>query len=81
MSRTALLPPTKPHLKQLLKLSPFLLIKLNPLYAVIANFRNAVFGKPLDLFFVWFSLGFGALSLLIGVLVFYRKQDKFILHI
>lgn len=57
------------------------LIKLNPLYAVIANFRNAVFGQPLDLFFVWFSLGFGATALIIGVLVFYRKQDKFILHI
>ena len=57
------------------------LIKLNPLYAVIANFRNAVFGQPLDPFFVWFSLGFGVASLLIGVLVFYRKQDKFILHV
>jgi len=57
------------------------LIKLNPLYAVIANFRNAVFGKPLESFYVWFSLGFGALALLVGVLVFYRKQDKFILHI
>ncbi len=57
------------------------LIKLNPLYAVIANFRNAVFGQPLDPFFVWFSLGFGVSVLLIGVLVFYRKQDKFILHI
>ncbi len=57
------------------------LIKLNPLYAVIANFRNAVFGQPLDPFFVWFSLGFGVSALIIGVLVFYRKQDKFILHI
>lgn len=57
------------------------LIKLNPLYAVIANFRNAVFGRPLEPFFVWFSLGFGMIALIIGVLVFYRKQDKFILHI
>ncbi len=57
------------------------LIKLNPLYAVIANFRNAVFGRPLESFFVWYSLGFGVVSLLLGIVVFYRKQDKFILHI
>lgn len=57
------------------------LIKLNPLYAVIANFRNAVFGRPLESFFVWYSLGFGIVSLLFGVVIFYRKQDKFILHI
>lgn len=57
------------------------LIKLNPLYAVIANFRNAIFGKSLDPFFVWYSFAFGVLSMVLGVWIFYRKQDKFILHI
>jgi ABC-2 type transport system permease protein len=57
------------------------LVRYNPLYAVIANFRNAVFGVPLDSFYTWYSLIFGVASLIIGTLVFYRKQDKFILHI
>ena len=57
------------------------LIRYNPLYAVIANFRNAVFGQPLDPFFTWYSIGFALITLAVGILVFYRKQDKFILYI
>jgi len=57
------------------------LIKLNPLFATIINFRNSVFGKPLEPFYVWYSLGFGVASFVIGILIFYRKQDRFILYI
>lgn len=57
------------------------IFKLNPLYAVIVNFRNAVFGHPMDFTAMWYAFGFGAVSLLIGVFAFYKKQDKFILYL
>ena len=57
------------------------IFKLNPLYAVIVNFRNAVFGMPMDWYAMWYAFGFGTVSLLLGVFVFYKKQDKFILYL
>lgn len=57
------------------------IFKLNPLYAVIVNFRNAVFGNPMDFQAMWYATAFGTLSLSVGVLVFYIKQDKFILYL
>ncbi len=57
------------------------IFKLNPLYAVIVNFRNAVFDQPMDFTAMWYAFGFGAVSLLIGVIAFYKKQDKFILYL
>lgn len=57
------------------------IFKLNPLYAVIANFRNAVFGQPMDFQAMGYATVFGAVSLLLGVFVFYKKQDKFILYL
>ena len=57
------------------------IFKLNPLYAIIVNFRNAVFGHAMDFQAMWYAFGVGALSLLIGVFVFYKKQDKFILYL
>lgn len=57
------------------------IFKLNPLYAVIVNFRNAVFGMPMDWYAMWYAFGFGGVSLLLGVFVFYKKQDKFILYL
>jgi ABC-2 type transport system permease protein len=57
------------------------ILDLNPLYAVIVNFRNAVFGNPLETFSLYYSAGFALATLLLGVFLFYRKQDKFILNI
>jgi len=57
------------------------IFKLNPLYAVIVNFRNAVFGQPMDFQAMWYAFGFGVISMLVGVFVFYKKQDKFILYL
>lgn len=57
------------------------IFKLNPLYAVIVNFRNAVFGHPMDFTAMWYAFGFGAVSFLIGMFAFYKKQDKFILYL
>lgn len=57
------------------------IFKLNPLYAVIENFRNAVFGQPMNFQAMGYATVFGVVSMLIGVIVFYKKQDKFILYL
>ena len=57
------------------------IFKLNPLYACISNFRNAIFGHPMDVFATVYAFVFGAVCMLIGTLVFFKKQDEFILHI
>lgn len=55
--------------------------KWNPLYAVIQNFRNSIFGQPLDQFALVYSLLFSVVTLLFGTWLFYKKQDEFILNI
>lgn len=57
------------------------IFKWNPLYAIIENFRNAVFGAPLDMHALLFSIFFSFGTLIIGTWMFYKKQDEFILNI
>lgn len=55
---------------------------INPVYHVIANFREAVlYGQPLSLQYLVPSLLFSFGTLFVGIFVFYKNQDKFILHI
>ncbi|MBP1754823.1 MAG: putative rane protein [Firmicutes bacterium] len=57
------------------------MLKLNPLYVIIANFRCAVFGTPMSNMSLLLSAIYSFGSLIVGFLLFYRKQDKFILNI
>ena len=57
------------------------IFKYNPLYSIIVNFRNAIFGAPLDMYHLWFSLGFSVVLLGVGIFVFWKKQDDFILYV
>lgn len=57
------------------------IFKINPLYSLIVNFRNAVFGRPLDMYHLWYSIGFSAAIFILGTVVFARKQDEFILYV
>lgn len=58
------------------------LLKANPLYSITEMFRCCVlYGRMFDINHLLYSLGFSILVLLIGFLAFYKKQDKFILHI
>ncbi len=57
------------------------LIKLNPLFGIIHNFRRTFFGQPFDMVLLLYTTLFALFTLLIGMFVFYRKQDSFILHI
>lgn len=58
-------------------------LKLNPLYWITDLFRSCVLVNGFD--WSWngflYTLGFSVFSIMIGVYFFYKKQDKFILHI
>lgn len=55
---------------------------VNPVYAAVRNFRNAVlYGTSLHGPSMLYLAVFSTASLIIGAFVFYKKQDKFILHI
>ena len=58
-------------------------LKLNPLYWITDLFRSCVLVNGFD--WNWngffYTLGFSVFSILIGIYFFYKKQDKFILHI
>ena len=54
----------------------------NPLYSIVSMFRDCVlFGRAMNPNHIIYSAVFSIAMLLIGVLVFYKKQDDFILHI
>lgn len=54
----------------------------NPVYMCIANFRNSVlYGIPMNMQYCLVSAGLALLLLLIGVVLFYKKQDDFILYL
>ncbi|MCR5585650.1 MAG: ABC transporter permease [Lachnospiraceae bacterium] len=54
---------------------------LNPVYACIDNFRSAVFGEPMNLVATAYSVGMAVLLMIVGAVLFYKNQDKFILHL
>lgn len=67
---------------RLIKTGSDWILKINPVYHVIANFREAVlFGQPLSMEYLIPSVIFSFGSLFIGIYIFYKKQDEFILHI
>lgn len=58
------------------------ILQYNPLYSIILNFRNTVMdGLPLDMNALLYSIGFSVAALIIGMWMFYKKQDEFILNI
>lgn len=57
------------------------LVKLNPLFGIIHNFRRAFFGQPFDMTLLAYTSAFATVTLLAGMFVFYKKQDSFILNI
>lgn len=57
------------------------ILKMNPVYAIIANFRQCIYGGAIDSYYLWYSVIFSFGSLFVGVFIFYKNQDKFILNI
>lgn len=57
-------------------------IMANPLYSIISMFRACILdGQMFNLNHLWYSLAFSIVCIVIGALMFRKKQDKFILHI
>ncbi len=57
------------------------ILNINPLYHLIVNFRNAVFGSPMNMESLTVSALISFAALFIGMVLFYKQQDKFILNI
>jgi len=58
------------------------IIKANPLYGIVSSFRNCVlFSRPMQWLHIWYPFVFAMVLIGIGTLMFYKKQDEFILHI
>ena len=57
------------------------ILKLNPLFCVIENFRSAVFGEAMNMKYLMYAFIFSLLALVIGLVAFKKNEDKFILEI
>lgn len=55
--------------------------KINPLYSIIAIFRNAVYGQPMELYHLCYATIFSFGTLIVGTILFIKKQDDFILYL
>lgn len=55
---------------------------INPVYMCIANFRNSVlYGVPMNMQYFWTSSIIAVVLLIVGSVLFYKKQDQFILYV
>lgn len=57
------------------------ILKVNPVFAIVQCFRSALFGEAMDSYYVLYSLVFSLAALVVGLILFKKKQDNFILHI
>jgi ABC-type polysaccharide/polyol phosphate export permease len=58
------------------------ILTLNPVYYFIEGFRHVVYsGLPLDLMNLLICFMLAAVSMIVGIVVFEKNQDKFILYI
>lgn len=57
------------------------IIKFNPLFGIIDNFRRAIFNQGIDWVLMGYTAGISLVCFFVGVFMFYKQQDKFILNI
>ena len=67
--------------ERLLKSGYSWVLKLNPVYGIIVNVRHIVFRESFEWSRMLYALVFAVCSIVLGVVLFNRKQDEFILHI
>ena len=72
-----------PHYEQLMaeRLKTVLEDKGNPLFCLIDCFRSSIFGEMVNMQYFLYALAFSIVSIIVGLWMFYKKQDEFILHI
>ncbi len=57
------------------------ILKGNPLYCIISNFRSAVFGEMMNYKYVLYSFLFSIVTIITGICMFRKTEDRFILNI
>ncbi len=57
------------------------IVELNPVYCIITNFRNCVFGSAMNLQYLAYTTVISVVFIVVGVYAFVKKQDRFILEI
>lgn len=57
------------------------ILKYNPLFCVISDFRDCIFGNPMDAFMLVYPVVFSVFCIVIGSFIFHKNEDKFILYI
>lgn len=57
------------------------ILKYNPLFCVIDNFRCCIFGESMDMWMLGYSAIFALTSLVVGYVIFEKNKNKFILHL
>lgn len=57
------------------------ILKYNPLFCVITNFRDAMMGDPLEPKYLLIAAFYGIVLSVAGTYFFYKKQDDFILNL
>jgi len=57
------------------------ILKYNPLFCVISNFRSCIFGQTMDMWMLGYSAIFAVVSVVIGYVIFDKNENKFILHL
>lgn len=67
--------------EKLMKSGFYWILKYNPLYCIIMNFRYAMMGEPMEMQYIIIAAGYGIALSVIGTYIFYKKQDDFILAI
>ena len=67
--------------KKILNSNVSWILKFNPLFCIINNFRNCVFGRAMSAHMLIYSFIFAFVCIVIGMAVFNKKQDQFILHL
>lgn len=56
-------------------------LTLNPLYCVISLFRSCIYGQPLELRSLIYAAVWCVVTTIVGLWIFWKKQDEFVLHI
>lgn len=59
----------------------YVVFRLNPLYGLIKCFRDCIYGNPMEMYWLVYAAGFSVVCCLVGLWIFHKKQDSFILHI
>ncbi len=57
------------------------ILKMNPLFCIIANFRSCLFGGNMDMWMLGYSSIFAVFTLIFGYWIFEKNKNKFILYL